>query len=290
MEIPKAYASRPPVIRDRAPSTLELADDDVVEEPLALTRRAAPPPPPPAKLAKVKRSDPEIPVLVVPQPLSTIGEAAPARIAPLPPLPSLPHAPATAHAPHAPHADDEREAPPESGVELRSAGPRPDSSVDPMDLLFDGVYEMNFVDTAVEAADMCAAALAKALRARAVVVHAHDLVRRELRAIGVHGASHTALLGSAAPSEDDLVASAVFCNEAPVTMRFDGELPRRAPGRLGVVGAPRTLVAVPAIAWGRCVAMIEVFDADERVAHRVADSAVYVAERFAEFLSERAAA
>lgn len=297
VEIPKAYASRPPVIRDRAPSTVELADEDFVEEPLALTRRSTPPPPPPAKLVAAKRSGPEIPVLVVPQPITVLSEAPP-RIAPLPmPLPHIePHvasaraAAAVAAAPVDPEGALDRDAPPESRVEVRTAGPRLESTLDPMDVLFDGVYEMNFVDTAVEAADVCAAALAKALRARAVVIHAHDLVRRELRTIGVHGASYSALFGSASPSEDDLVASAVFCNEAPVTMRFDGELPRRAPGRLGVVGAPRTLVAVPAMAWGRCVAMIEVFDADDSVAHRVADSAAYVAERLAEFLSERAAA
>ncbi len=98
------------------------------------------------------------------------------------------------------------------------------------------------------------------------------------------------VLFTAEPSEDDLIASAVICNQAPVTMKFDGELPRLAPRRLALAGAPRTLVAVPALAWGRCVAMIEVIDAADDVAARVADSAAYVAERLAEFLSERAAA
>ena len=79
------------------------------------------------------------------------------------------------------------------------------------------------------------------------------------------------MLGSSDGSEDDLVASAVICNEKAVTMRFDGELPRLAPRRLGMIGAPRTLVAVPAMAWGRCVAVIEIIDADERLASRVAD-------------------
>jgi len=44
------------------------------------------------------------------------------------------------------------------------------------------------------------------------------------------------------------------------------------------------------MAWGRCVGVIEVIDADERFASRVADSAAYVAERLAEFLSDRVAA
>ena len=85
-------------------------------------------------------------------------------------------------------------------------------------------------------------------------------------------------------------ASAVICNQKPVTMRFDGELPRLAPRRLSMTGAPRTLVAVPAMAWGRCVAVIEIIDADERLANRVAYSGAYVAARLAEFMSQQAAA
>lgn len=159
-----------------------------------------------------------------------------------------------------------------------------------MDLLFDGVYELNFVDTLAEAGAVCALALARALRARAVVVHAHDLAARTLSTIGVAGAAAGGVLGSSASSDEDLVGAAVVCNESPVTMRFDGELPRRSPARLAALGAPRTLVAVPAMAWGRCVAMIEILDADERVADRVASAAAYVAEHLAEFVSERAAA
>ena len=122
------------------------------------------------------------------------------------------------------------------------------------------------------------------------MVHAHDLSTRELRAIGVHGEGEFDVLGSSDGSEDDLIASAVICNEKAVTMRFDGELPRLAPRRLGMLAAPpRTLVAVPVMAWGRCIAVIEIIDPDERLASRVADSASYVAERLAEFMSEQAA-
>jgi hypothetical protein len=297
IEIPKAYASSPPLIRDRAPSTTELAADDleVIEEthadaPPRSARRSTPPPPPPAAAARRKLLGPRTPVVVVPQPIS---KATPAAIdMPLPvPLPKPAPLPVIDERGGAERgvedeAPKELEQAPESRVQVK----REPSALDPMDVLFDGIYELNFVDTAVEAADVCASALAKALRARAVVIHAHDLGRRELRAIGAHGVSPSEILFTTEPSEDDLVASAVICNGTPVTMRFDGELPRLAPKRLGMVGAPRTLVAVPALSWGRCIAVIEVIDADERVAARVADSAAYVAERLAEFLSERAAA
>lgn len=140
-----------------------------------------------------------------------------------------------------------------------------------------------------EAAEMCAETLAKALGARTVVIHAHDLRSRELRAIGAHGDGDFDIIGSAEPSDDDLVASAVICNQKSITMKFDGELPRLAPKRLHAVGAPRTVVAAPAMSWGRCLAIIEVIDADERYAGRVADSAAYVADHLAQFLSAHAA-
>lgn len=346
VEIPKAYANRPPVIRDRAPSTLELADDDFIEDSQARGQHRAPPRPVAKPPAPKMRIPPTGPVFVVPEPITPppraeatsrgvlafpdsetlpVATRAPTPAVPPPRMPPTRDAsPPEAVVPVAssPRQDDgaiaadkrETLSPPESGIALRTA-PLPDlvpaagggaprgpgnaspvpsrkraSTLDPMDALFDGVYEMNFVDTAVEAADVCAGALAAALRARAVLIHVHDAVRREVKTVGVVGGSYSELFGVTAAIEDDLVASAVLGNEGPVTMRFDGELPRSAPARLRLVGARRTLVAVPAMAWGRCVAIIEVVDADERISHRVADSVSYVAARFAEFISDRAAA
>jgi hypothetical protein len=247
-DVPKAYQSEPPLIRDRMP-TLELADDDIVEA--APVRRSSAPPPPPVR----KSSAPP------PPPVSRVvlkGEAD-AEVPVVPPAPAVP-------------------------TELRGSAP------DPTDVLFDGMYELEFVETSWQAANVCASALAHALGARAVVIHSHDLASRELRAIGAHGPNANDLLGAAEPSDDDFVASAVICNGKPVVMRFDGELPRLAPQRLTTVGASRALVAVPALAWGRCVAMIEVVDPDDRFASRAADCAAYVAERLAAFLSARVAA
>jgi hypothetical protein len=166
--------------------------------------------------------------------------------------------------------------------------PKIASAPDPTDILFDAVYELNFASSAWEAAGMCAQTLARALNARTVVIHAHDLERRELKAIGASGDGDFEIMGTGSSVDDDLVASAVLCNQKSVTMKFDGELPRMAPMRLHSVGAPRSVVAVPAMAWGRCLAIIEVIDADERYDGRVADSAAYVAERFAEFLADNA--
>jgi hypothetical protein len=161
---------------------------------------------------------------------------------------------------------------------------------DPTDLIFDGIYGLTFARSPSEAAEMCAETLARALGARTVVIHTHDLLSRELRVIGAHGDGDFDIIGSAEAADDDLVASAVICNQKSVTMTFDGELPRVAPKRLHTLGSPRTVVAAPAMSWGRCLAIIEVIDADERYATRVADSAAYVADHFAQFLLSQHAA
>ena len=171
--------------------------------------------------------------------------------------------------------------------------PVPSSSVlpsnDPSGVLHAGMYGLAFAKSTGEAAEMCAEALAKALGARAVVIHRHDEAINELRAIGATGEGDFDIIGSSEPSEDDLVGSAVICNQHSVTMRFEGELPRIAPKRLHHVGAPRTVVAAPAMSWGRCLAIVEVIDADERYASHTAESATYVAEHLAQFLLGEAA-
>lgn len=255
MAASQAYATEPPVIRERF-RTLDLEDEDIVESAAATgeQRRSNPPPPPPARKSS----------------------------APPPPPPSSAIVAKPTDAAHTPIA-----IPPPAAVPS-IAVPRAGSAPDPTDILFDAVYELNFASSTWEAAGMCAQTLARALGARAVVIHTHDLERRELRAIGAHGDADIDVIGSAESSDDDLVASAVLCNQKSVTMKFEGELPRIAPKRLHAVGAPRSVVAVPAMAWGRCLAIIEVIDADERYDGRVADSAAYVAERFAEFLAENA--
>lgn len=277
--IPAAYAVEPPVIRDRAPNLeLEVGDDDIVEaEPVNLVRRSTPPPPPPARKSSVPpvSVQPVFNVVEVPKPapLPVIAEPSPVAESVVP----APVSSAPARLP----ADDE----PSSGI--RSVSP---SIPDPLDILFDAVYELEFADSPEAAALVCAKALQDALLAKAVVIHSHHLTRREIRVIGAVGPSAGKVLGTVEPGEDDFVASAAICNGKPVTMTFHGELPRLAPTRLSTLSASRSLVAVPILAWNRCVALIEVIDADDDYAARVADAVAYVGERLAEFLAERAAA
>lgn len=243
------------MIRERF-RTVDLEDDDIVEAaPSSAVARKSSSPPPAPPLRKSSAPPPPPSSMVVAKPLHAI---APVAIPPAAAVPSI-------------------------------APPRVGSASDPTDILFDAVYELNFASSAWEAAGMCAETLARALNARTVVIHTHDLERRELKAIGASGDGDFDIIGMSGSAEEDLIASAVLCNQKSVTMKFEGELPRMAPSRLYAVGAPRSVVAVPAMAWGRCLAIIEVIDADERFDGRVADSASYVAERLAEFLADNAA-
>jgi hypothetical protein len=196
----------------------------------------------------------------------------------------------------APPSKPARAVPTKSGVlkkveasVVAPATARLDSIFDPAEVLFEGMYQVELATSAWQAASVCATALQRALGARSVVVHSHDLVRRELCVIGVQGEGSNEL-GSTNASDDDLVASAALCNERAVTLRFENELPRLAPSRLAILGAPHTLVAVPAMAWGRRVALIEIVDSEERFSTRVAGAGAYVAERLAAYLSGRMAA
>jgi hypothetical protein len=283
--------------------TLDLEDDDIVG--IAVAPIKSTPPPVPRKTS----APPPLPSMraskVPPAPIGTVVSRSsappPASVAPLapsvapPPPASVMPAPVEAAAPGAgASAPTPAPVPAPAQSPAASAGRLSVSKMrlslnDPTDLIFDGMYGLTFARSMGEAAEMCAETLARALNARAVVIHTHDLRTRELRAIGAHGDGDFDIIGSAEPSDDDLIASVVICNQKSVTMKFDGELPKLAPKRLHAVGAPRTLVAAPAMAWGRCLAIIEVIDPDERFAARVADSAAYVAQHFAQFISAHAA-
>jgi hypothetical protein len=281
-------------------ATLDLDDGDIVGIAVAPILKSSPPPaplrktsapPPPAVRASTPPSAPP------PAPESHIALSGrthvptPPMAFPPPPVPTFDVGdhlnPATAPPPPVSMI---RPASPPAAAPAPVPAPVLRLSVnDPTDLVFDGMYGLTFARSMSEAAELCAETLARALGARTVVIHTHDLVSGELRAIGAHGDGDFDIIGSAEASDDDLVASAVICNQKSVTMRFDGELSRLAPKRLHAVGAPRTLVATPAMSWGRCLAIIEVIDADERFSGRVADAASYVADHFAQFLSARAA-
>jgi hypothetical protein len=130
-----------------------------------------------------------------------------------------------------------------------------------------------------QVAGRCARALADALQARAIVIHHHDAVAREVRSIGVHGPNAGDLLGTITSVDDDYVVTAVLANKRPLMLRLDGALPRFVGDRHRLLGTTRSLAAVPVIRAGVCVGIIEIAGVADERRHGIADACELVAQR-----------
>jgi len=139
--------------------------------------------------------------------------------------------------------------------------------------------------TAWQAARACATALRQALEARAVAIHALSPWTDEFRIIGAQGPATDHLLGSVVATDEDIVTSALCANGKPWTLGL-GDCPSRIrPDRVDVVGATRSLVAVPILVDGRCIGIIEVFDVNPKWARDAIDACTFAGERLAEQLA-----
>jgi hypothetical protein len=178
-------------------------------------------------------------------------------------------------------------APPPPGS--RTPSHRPASRRDPLEIVREAIGELDFLDSAHAASSICASALALGLGARAVVIHAHDASKKEIRVVAAHGPKSDVLVGKAALVEDDVVASTVIVGEAPMTLTIDPDvgLPRHAPERLKAIGATESVVAVPAFVKKRVVAIIEIIDPKQSAGTAVEPAAEYAAIQLARFLERR---
>jgi hypothetical protein len=133
--------------------------------------------------------------------------------------------------------------------------------------------------TSWQVAGRCASALADVLQARAVVIHHHDVLRGQVRSIGVHGPNAGDLLGTITNVDDDYVVSAVLANKTPLMLRIDGELPRFVPDRHRLLGTTRALAAFPVVRVDACVGIIEVAGVAEQRRQSITDACALVAQR-----------
>lgn len=135
-------------------------------------------------------------------------------------------------------------------------------------------------ESAWQAAARCAAELADAVGARAVLVHAH--ANGELRVIGAAGSRVADLLGATEPSATDFVARTLV-ERRSLTMCFELGLPSFAPRRLTDLGARRSLVAAP-VRGPSLVGIVEAIDAREHL-RLVVERCERIAERLADVLA-----
>jgi hypothetical protein len=144
----------------------------------------------------------------------------------------------------------------------------PPSSRTPSDAavnLTTAARELESAKTSWDAAATCARLVCEALGARAVLVLSFS--EETLRVIGAAGANATDLLGETI-APDDFISEAVLYNLRSLVLTFDDELPA-APARLRELDARSSLVAVPIIAEGRCVGVIEVVNPETHEGHIV---------------------
>jgi hypothetical protein len=131
-----------------------------------------------------------------------------------------------------------------------------------------------------QVAGRCAEELAQLAHASSVLIHRHDPNARELRVIAADGDGAHELLGTSTSTDDDTVFGTIRRRRS-FTMCFERALPSMAPVRVRTIRARRSLVAVPVVARGALVAVIEVYDADEHLGI-VARESERIADRLAE--------
>ena len=167
------------------------------------------------------------------------------------------------------------------------AAPAQTSPTDAMDLLFEAMYEMNFLESTADAARFCLESLAHALPTRAGLVHVLDPDSGDYVTLASMGPSAEHALGSHVAGDDWLVGAAA-CKHKPLVVNLDGDIPTRALDRHAFFGASASVVVSPVISWGRCLAVLELVDP----AHgghfdvRAEDALAYVATRFADFIAD----
>jgi GAF domain-containing protein len=135
------------------------------------------------------------------------------------------------------------------------------------------------------AVSICATALFNAFGARAVIVHQHRLATGEIRAISVHGACREELLETRESASDDSIARVVVERLVPRMLRCDPAGLSRAPIRAEVVGAKRSVVAIPVVADGHCIAIFEIYDPREDLAYLLVEAATTLAHHLAAALT-----
>ena len=162
---------------------------------------------------------------------------------------------------------------------------RPQSAIDVIDLLFDAMQDLPFLETALEASAFCLSSVLRVLPSRGGMVHLYDINTREFITVSAQGDHTEKLLVARTPESCPLFAAALGKRRA-MAFRYDrGGSPQV---RHTFFGPPRSVLAAPAMVDGRYLAVIELVDPmqDGVFDERAENAMSYVADRFAEFLAQ----
>jgi hypothetical protein len=222
--------------------------------------------------------------------MEEVPEAQPVTKSAPPPLPPRASAPPPPPPPADIVLDLVRRAPPvaikEPAAVVNVAPRAPQPSI--TDVLFDAMHELSFFESAVEGGSFCLATALRALPCLAGLVHLYDVENREFVVVYAQGPRAERLLGTRQSGSDRLLSRAAMQNVATVEDYGDAGAPAPV-SRHAFFGDPWSVLCVPVSRRGRMLGAIELVDPtsgggfDEKAKNALA----YVAERYAEFLSER---
>lgn len=165
-----------------------------------------------------------------------------------------------------------------------SVAPRA-SVIDPLDVLFDGLYDLVFCETSLDAAQFCVAKLLQAVEARAVIMHHLDGAKGDFVIVHAEGEHAQRVVGNRS-DESDWSLDAVARNLKPFAMSYGEESGPRLISRHATLNARRKVLVVPVIIHGRAYAAIEIIDPKPDLEHRLEAAALYSASRYADFVRE----
>ncbi len=177
---------------------------------------------------------------------------------------------------------------PDAEEEIQEPPPPSSSLLDPIPVMMVKMGDLANAASLEHAANVGASSLAKALRAKAVLVHLYEVKSGETRVLGTDATTAKDTFGVKELGADDVIASTVITSKRPLSLRFEDE-PNALPRRLALLGAERAYVCVPVTIDRQRIVILEVVDADPRFGARVVDAVELVADRLVPFITHREA-
>jgi hypothetical protein len=271
-------------IADVAPATIaEPPPAGVTAQPEPATERMPSAPPPAMTGGPVPSAPPPAPVPSAPPP-APAADAGPVSAPPPPRRPSVPSA-----APAPPSRP-----PPASTLVFRQAkGPRR-SGDDLIADLFEACSDLGFLADPLEGADFVLSLLLEMLHAKVALVSFYDINAREFVVVrqGIGGPEGSVEVPNAALTRSSEMTPHVLrtmrAGRAVLLTRGDDALAEDGRWRaLGV--SPTSVLSAPIRSGGRYLGLLELADADDGRPFTEGDghAVTYIAEQFAEFLSQR---
>lgn len=224
------------------------------------------PEPPPSKPAVPVAAPVVAPVVVAPVVVAPVVVAAPAAVAPAPVVAPVIAAPIAAAIP-----------------QPTPSRPRGDELIAD---LFEAVHDLHFQSDAIDGARFVLDLAQQKIPSRAAMVHFYDIDKREFVIVAVAGAATQNLLLRRAPEAEPLLAAAMRKRQPLVTAGQDSRV--TASVRYALLGDVATVCSAPVLHGGRFLGIIEMIDPlDGSYDPHDVNALAYIAEQFAEFLSQR---